>query len=153
MIVLYVAHDLSDSDEMCPGSAVCLSIVEKIEEGLINVQDCDILRESKELPEWLNGTPILVDDNEGVPHKGKDAIKKLRLIASTNPRKVKVSSRSSHTQSIGAPESGSDLNDDFRLDVQQVEDQSSGKVTEQDLQRYMEARNSSPAGQNAKVMQ
>ena len=150
MIVLYVAHDLSDSDEMCPGSTVCLSIVEKIEEGLINVQDCDILRESKELPEWLNGTPILVDDNEGVPHKGKDAIKKLRLIASTNPRKVKASSR---TQSIGPPESGGDLNDDFRLDVQQVEEPSSGKVTEQDLQRYMEARNSSPAGQNAKVMQ
>lgn len=75
MIVLYIAHDLTDNDEMCPGSTVCISIVDKIEEGLINVQDCDILRESKDLPEWLNGTPILVDDNEGVPHKGKDAVK------------------------------------------------------------------------------
>lgn len=148
MIVLYVAHDLTDTEEMCPGSTVCLSIVEKIQENLINVQDCDILRESKHLPEWLNGTPILVDDNEGVPHKGKDAIKKLRMIASTNPRKVKASS-----QAQSVPEPGDDLNDDFKLDIQQLEEAPSGKVTEQDLQRYMEARNSSPAGQNAKIMQ
>lgn len=147
MIVLYVARDIESTEDMCPGSTVCLSIIEKIEEGLINVQDCDILRESKELPSWLNGTPILVDDNEGIPHKGKHAIKKLRSIAATNPKKVKL-----RTNPSDMTESG-DLNDDFKLDVQQVDEPSSGKVTEQDLQRYMEARNSSPAGQNAKIMQ
>ena len=146
MIVLYVAHDSEDNDQMCPGSTVCLSIVDKVEEGLINIQDCDILRESKQLPSWLNGSPILVDDKEGIPHRGKEAVKHLREIAQENPRKLKKSQR----KDKGGEETD-DLNSAFTLDVQPMKESSSSKVTEQDLQKYMEARNSSAAGQSAKT--
>lgn len=145
MIVLYVAHDLENPDSMCPGSSVCLSIVEKMEEDIINIQDCDVLRQSKVLPEWLNGTPILIDDDEAIPHKGKEAIHKLRMLQKSFPRKEKAKNILSQET-----KDENDLSADFQMDVQPIEENSSGKITEQDLQRYMEARNSSPAGQNAK---
>lgn len=154
MRVLYVAHDLQDTTEMCPGSTVCLSLVKDLLDGMITIQDCDVLRKTKQLPDWLNGTPILVDDGEGVPYKGRDAVRKLReLVASlpvrTEPNNV-VDARGVKNVPSGGGMTGG-LDDHFKMDVQQVEEASNGKITEQDLQRYMEQRNASPAGQNAKA--
>lgn len=146
MIVLYVSRDIQDPEMMCPGSIVCLSMIEKIEENLINIQDCDVLRKSKVLPDWLNGTPILVDDERGVPYKGKDAIKQLRLLQKQRPRQEK-----SKVTDVFKDKQPDDLNSDFRMDVKPIQETSNGKITEQDLQRFMEARNASPAGQNAKA--
>ena len=98
------------------------------------------------LPDWLNGTPILIDDDEGIPFKGKEAITQLRKLQKLHPRKER------NTKNVPHTEEKDDLNADFKMDVQQVEETSSGKITEADLQRFMEARNSSPAGQNAKSM-
>ena len=144
MIVLYVAHDLEDHEMMCPGSTLCLSLMEKVEDSVINVQDCDVLRKSKILPGWLNGTPIVIDENEGVPYKGKHAIKKMRMLQQQFPK----------TEEQPVAEQGDeDLDAAFKINVQPIQESSGGKVTEQDLQRYMEARNASPAGQNAKSAQ
>ena len=147
MIVLYVSRDIQDPEMMCPGSIVCLAMIEKIEENLINIQDCDVLRKSKVLPDWLNGTPILVDDERGVPYRGKDAIKQLRILQKQHPQRKKSKATEENKNSTDL----NDLNSDFQMDVKPIQETSNGKITEQDLQRFMEARNSSPAGQNAKA--
>ena len=133
MNVLYVAHDKDDPSEMCPGSTVCLALVNEIKEGYINVQDCDILSQTKALPDWLNGTPIVINDEDGIAHRGKDAIKKLRQFSQLMPR------ASDSSQS----EPASDL---FSMTELPPQSEASSKVTEEDLQRFMELRKQSPAG-------
>ena len=144
MIVLYVAHDIEDHEMMCPGSTVCLSLMENMKDDVINVQDCDVLRKSKVLPDWLNGTPIVIDENEGVAYKGRKAIKKMRSLQQQFPK--------TEEQRI-VEQSKEDLDDAFKMNVQPIDESSDGKVTEQDLQKYMEARNAGAAGPNAKSTQ
>ncbi len=86
MRVLYVGHDRRNSLEYCPGSLVCLSLVEKISTD-IQVQNCSILRQSTALPDWLNGTPIYVDQgmNSG-PLRGTDAVKALQELLEMEKR-------------------------------------------------------------------
>jgi hypothetical protein len=152
MIVLYVAHDLYSENDMCPGSTVCLSIMEKIEENLINVQDCDILKQSKDLPKWLNGTPILVDDEDSIVYRGRDAIKQMHILSRQHPRQH--TRQSTYTPQKNESKGTSDsLEDDFHMNVQSVEEQSNTKISEQDLQKFIEARNSSAAGKNAAMSQ
>lgn len=148
MNVLYVATDKNDPEDMCPGSIVCLFLSEKFPAGTISIQNCDILRQSKKLPDWLNGTPIFVNEDEGIPHKGKDAIKRMQQLVHSFPQQQQ------QTQSLNANEntkelSGS-LDDNFHMDVQVNEEASTGKVTEQDLQKFMEMRNSTVAGRQQK---
>ena len=85
MKVLYVGRSNSDPEDFCPGSMVCMSLVERFREQ-IQVQDCSILRQSQELPPWLNGTPIFVDQTQGIPHRGSEAVRELqRLLRSETP--------------------------------------------------------------------
>lgn len=79
MIVLYVSHDNRNPDEFCPGSLVCISLVQQLDDNAVTIQNCDVLRaQGQEFPAWLNGTPILIDQDEGVPHRGSSAVQKLR---------------------------------------------------------------------------
>lgn len=79
MKVLYVGRSNIEPDEFCPGSLVCMSIVERFQEQ-IQIQDCSILRQNQKLPAWLNGTPIFVDQTQGVPHRGSDAVRELQRL-------------------------------------------------------------------------
>ena len=78
MKVLYVGHDLEHPSDYCPGSVLCLSCVSKLRHITIRVQDTRILKQHAPLPDWLNGTPILIDENEGNPICGIHAYRFLQ---------------------------------------------------------------------------
>lgn len=183
MYILYVGRDKDDVDEFCPGSLVCLCLVEKLSSVEIQVQDCSILRQTSELPGWLDGTPMLINERERVPLRGKDAINILRNMLKLQKREEEekpvqqaVASRSStitsaeprmHSEftrtkedstfipiqedpminaSIGQQEEIREEDDPSNLSFEmpaQVDDTSysTAKLTEQDLQKYLEKRN------------
>ena len=199
MKVLYVGHDKIDPTMFCAGSLVCMSLVDKLDED-ITVQDCTVLREAQELPEWLNGTPILIDGDNPVPTRGTDAVRMLQaMIKKQNHRLTQVPKSGSavgkraiapsadgmRPQSSGvvprmhpvatrqpssirrqqpiAPDqtpgsylqldnSGDDTDNEEQIHASssvtnaQIRDE---KVTDDDLQRYMEARKQSAASATA----
>ena len=187
MKVLYVGRDRDDPSEFCPGSLVCMSLVEKLDDDAIQIQDCSILRQSQELPDWLNGTPILIDRNSPMPLRGTQAVRMLQSILKIQderrsaraarpekpkppprgamPRMQPIATRqpSSQSQSHERQEQpppnfgllGTNDNEDDEDDVEPMDTMSNGaaanvqirddKVTEDDLQRYMEARKQSAA--------
>ena len=179
MNVLYVSADKQDDTLMCPGSIVCIALAEKIPSSRISIQNTDIIRETtSDLPEWLNGTPILINEIDGIPYRGKDAIKQMHFIIDSLPE-PEIShantqnqtqkqvpnaqpSLSRNVQSIDenmnssqpiqsiqenvsnkSPESM--LDDHFKIEVSPQIETRSDKVTEEDLQKYMEIRNQSMA--------
>lgn len=188
MKVLYVGRSKQDPTEFCPGSLVCIALLEKLDEQ-IEVQDCSILRQSQELPDWLNGTPIFIDRNNPEPKRGSDAVRALQhLVASqgsaskATQRNAQVSQQSSGntrmqpelTRMPGNPrenitrhepaESNTDVlpfggfDDDDKMDATSNGAQpnapiSNEKITEQDLQAYMQMRNSSPASASSQASQ
>lgn len=184
MNVLYVSADKQDDSLMCPGSIVCIALAEKIPSNRISIQNTDIIRETtSDLPEWLNGTPILINESDGIPHRGKDAIKQMHLIIDSLPdpeishgnTQIQTQKQMSNTQmsntqpalsknvqsmednirstqpiqsiqenvSNKSPENM--LDDHFKIEVSPQIETRSDKVTEQDLQKYMEIRNQSIA--------
>jgi len=168
-----------------------MSLVEQLPASeKIVVQDCDILRKSKQIPEWLDGTPILIDDTDQIPRRGTKAVRYLQELLATadddEPESPKTAPRASSnhgpTNRIQSePTQGRGTSDEpdmfgvtlgskpqpqpqkFKHDLSDDEDNDSllftssstpsmenanikaEKVTEQDLQKYMEQRNSSKA--------
>ena len=182
MNVLYVGSDKYDNELMCPGSMICLALAEQIPDEIVSVQNCDILRKTDNisLPDWLNGTPIFINEDEGIPYRGRDAVNQLKRVLSSVLQKNKTSrepiqmsmgqqmqpsmgqqmqptmsqqmqpTMSQQMQpSMGQTSANTEkdsLEDHFKMDVVvQDEEPRSGKITEQDLQKYMELRNNSPA--------
>lgn len=174
--VLYVGRDKHRPADFCPGSLVCLSIVEKIQQSDIDVQvqDCTILKQSQQLPDWLNGTPILVCRGEDLdPQRGRaavDALLELRrrqesgaalgrqkAPSSSRPPPARieaVQTRQHAAQADLPPEPPMGFADDnvFEDEEEMVGGSSSvnaqirsDKVTEEDLQKYMQQRNLSAA--------
>ena len=196
MFVLYVGRDKDDPSEYCPGSLVCMSLVEKIEED-IQIQDCNILKSSQALPSWLNGTPILISRKDPEPHRGTEAVRVLQFMLREQQRNPGSNNydEESHRETVPRVTTRQQQNaapprmmpgqmtrqpsekrqlaephrhlttqgDPIRPDVHDGEDEEAmdtmangaatqynsnirdDKVTEQDLQRYMEARNASAA--------
>ena len=168
MNVLYVGSDKYDDELMCPGSMICLALAEQIPDDSVSVQNCDILRKTDNisLPDWLNGTPIFINEDEGIPYRGRDAVNQLKRILANVLQKNKTPKMNQQMQpsmnqqlqsgmgqqmqrSTGQASAAADndsLDENFKMDVViQEEEPRSGKITEQDLQRYMELRNNSPA--------
>lgn len=184
MRVLYVGRDRAKPDNFCPGSMVCMSLVEKIEVS-IQVQDCSVLRRHQRMPDWLNGTPIYVDqDEDAVPLRGTEAVRALQMLLSNQapqeeedaaptrqavssavPRMQPMTTREPSTRPPRAemiPHRNNGDSDVVRPD-EMADDElppdtmangesndnnapiSDGKVTDNDLQRFMEARKQSPA--------
>tara|TARA_B110000046_G_C12991052_1_gene397856 strand:- start:185 stop:784 length:600 start_codon:yes stop_codon:yes gene_type:complete len=79
MQVLYVGQDDAEPSEYCAGSTVCMALVEKISKP-IRVQNCNILRRHQELPDWLTGTPILIDEEDQEPLRGTQAVRYLQAM-------------------------------------------------------------------------
>ena len=170
MNVLYVASDKQYKKVMCPGSTVCIALAKDIPENMLSIQNCDILKQStQEIPDWLDGTPLLINEKEGIPYRGREAINKMHELINlikSRPKKrrepesqltsqqnsnqtLQNSSQTLQESSIDIQPSNngqSSLDDHFKMDVQpQLEETRSDKITEQDLQKYMELRNASPA--------
>lgn len=197
MRILYVGHDKKDTNEFCSGSLVCMSLVEQLPTvNKIVVQDCDILRKSKQIPDWLDGTPILIDDTDQIPRRGTQAVRYLQELLATSaedddpePTKPTPHARASSNHgptnrnpvestlgrgtsdepdmfgvalgsnpSVQRPKPKQDINDDddegdgdndspFESQLSSMGNASikADKVTEQDLQKYMEERNASKA--------
>ena len=72
--VLYVAH--GKDGYFCRGSSMCIQIIENLGiEDLIVIQDCDALRnQGLEFPDWLVGSPTLVDRETFNKYTGSDAV-------------------------------------------------------------------------------
>lgn len=196
MIVLYVAHDHLDPDELCPGSLLCREVVKKLDAEIV-VQNCDLLRSEKNLPEWLNGTPILARDDGSLPLRGREALQHLRLMLREQERVGSSSAAKSVPTEGRRPKRGTgetqrrpdgdDLQTrvrsaslvasdaakpvsaarheakSFAFDEQEDEGPldtlangsvganapiGTGKISDEDLQRYVNARNQSPASAN-----
>ena len=167
MNVLYVGSDFNEEDAMCPGSTVCLALAEKIPDEALSIQNCDILRKTTiEFPDWLNGTPILINEEEGIPYRGTDAVRKMREVVkehekSANSEHSRKKNSSSDQSRDREPQKGQgqkaqkaqkaqdspaqSLDDHFTMEVSPQTETRTDKVTEQDLQKYMEMRNASPA--------
>ena len=171
MKVLYVARDLSNPEFMCPGSLACLAVMKNIPPDVVNIQDCDVLRQSQEMPDWLNGTPLYIDQEDGIPYRGKTALQILQSISesySVREKEVQVEKPKSkrsmppqqqRSETIPPPspkreEIGpSSLDDDFKMEVQPFEESTNSKVTEEDLQKFINARNQSPAASQPQMQQ
>lgn len=197
MKVLYVGHSHTDPEAFCPGSLVCMSLVERLNESVM-IQNCTVLRESEVLPKWLNGTPIYIDQKEGVPYRGTDAVHELqRMIRSESSQRrgedakpeEAIEQRASQSASRGSAQppprmsppaqtrqprqktgdhgtkpASAQISTGFEADHMAMNDEEEGgfdatfngdtstnvkigesKLTDEDLQRFMEQRNSSPA--------
>jgi hypothetical protein len=185
--VLYVGQDATNPNDYCPGSVLCLACVQQLRATKINVQDTSVLRQRASLPAWLNGTPILIDNQGGRPMRGMEAYRYLQSLVQqestddtlrqrrpTPQRPMKAASAPparidpSMTRQPAAKQRPripqSDVRDfeDAVVDDQTMSDDedalqdatahgnattsfSNDKVTEDDLQRFMQQRNASPA--------
>lgn len=181
-IVLYVGQDATNPQDYCPGSVLCLASVQKLR-AKINVQDTSVLRERASLPAWLNGTPILIDDQGGRPMRGMEAYRHLQSLVQKEAvedrarerrpaaRQAKAeapmtridpamtrqpSAKRTHLRPAekDEPEEAFALSDgdddETPVDATAHGQAASGafsneKVTDDDLQRFMQQRNASPA--------
>lgn len=151
-----------------------MTLVEKLDSD-VQVQNCTVLRQSTTLPAWLNGTPIYVDQDAGYgPLRGGEAIRALQELLETERAEKNEESRGrAPARPPGAPprmqpsmtrQPSEQSREDAPAttmppqmdEIDEAMDTmangassnagvSDAKVTDDMLQRYMEARNSSPA--------
>tara|TARA_B100000787_G_scaffold167828_1_gene155319 strand:- start:1703 stop:2188 length:486 start_codon:yes stop_codon:yes gene_type:complete len=152
--VLYISSDNRDSTQFCYGSRECLKFVDPIKED-VTVQHVDRMMEAGvQLPEWLDGTPILVNTMEKTAHRGTDAYEYLKSIKSGNTQEPEEEEESGFLNGVMPDgemylhEAGDEIDLDHSAnsaETQIINETKEGKVTENDLQRYMELRNKSGA--------
>lgn len=147
--VLYIGQDARDPQRFCEGSRECLKLVEAIKQDVL-VQNVDIMLErGVAIPEWLDGTPILVDTANKRALKGSDALDHLAEATTAPP----ASAAGEATAFEGVLPDGERYLHAEEPDSQQqplVPDPPAftreGKITENDVQRYMEMRKASAPG-------
>ena len=153
--VLYIAKDKKNKNEYCRGSAMCLKIAELLPSNIINVQDCDMLREKNvKLPIWLNGTPIIVSKESGDIYKGSVALKYLRELLEeySETRKQKSENESKNNTSntfenedTREEDEEEEEYDPWNDDFSNVEHSATEKpkATQQDVEEFMRRRQAS----------
>ena len=192
--LLFIGRDPRDESAYCPGSRVCLRIVdqEQLPDDVVAAQDCEVLRSMPggDVPPMVTGTPTLVLRSDPTQlYCGTEALTQLLAISrarilspprpATRRERTEASTSSSHKERIDrgiAPSSvryqesegprvgpgmGDGGGDEFdsetkdRREANRVDDlfgmlvdepvqEDAGKtkrVTESDVQRYMEQRN------------
>jgi len=145
--VLYIGQDFSDPAIFCPGSRQAMKLIEPIKED-VSVQSIDVLLEKGvELPSWLTGTPTLVATDSRMAYIGSECIDELKR--AVNGGKQSEQART-YDDMLGAPASGARFEQaEFEMDTSQSQMQANGlmdkegKVTDEDVQRYMNSRNAS----------
>lgn len=191
MKILYIGHDKTEPAYYCPGSTVCISLVEKLSQR-VRVQNCDILRQHEDMPDWLNGTPILIDEEEQHPRRGTEAIRYLQHMLKQEEKLVSEATERNEESISPSAASRPVVHAPPRIEARQTRQPSSrprtqprelsreeiesamieeeepdtaqdatangnvgalnsnvpvgnGKINDDDLQRFMEARKNSPA--------
>lgn len=128
--ILYVARQHGNANVYCHGSQACISQLEGAA-SIAHIQDIDILAEHEELPPWLNGSPLLVDTKTSDKFRGTEAVEVIRKLVS-DTRSAHVAARGSSSVANYARTQPPNVTRD-------------AKVTEDDLQRYIEMRNNGSA--------
>lgn len=140
-MILYVAKHYK-KDEYCIGSQKCISLIQSKNIDSIDIQDVNkLINENIKLPNWLDGTPILVDKETGEVFKGTDAVQKINKLKNKMP-KEEISSENIEgvlpnglTFCESSDEPLGVFPDTTELPAE------NGKITEQDLELYMRKRN------------
>lgn len=158
--VLYVNQSKSHKDKYCRGSEMCLESVGSSD--MVHIQDIMSLKQrGAAIPEWLNGTPIIVDRDTSQAYRGTSAVNLARSISSNKT----VKETPSATHDIGRPSSSrtgskmnsdpqgvlppgeqhhhddnSSLDDSFQTISGNIEVKDNGKVTDEVIEAYMKQR-------------
>ena len=132
--VLYVGQ--GKDHDLPRGSSVALDSIRTFHED-VSVQNVHDLKQDKiAFPEWLDGTPCLVDRNSGDVYKGTACIEFL-----------KSKEQGSGSQIVPGWDDEPIVEDAWQSQTEMTEDSldalNSGKVNEQMLNAYMQKRNAS----------
>ena len=78
--VLYVNNSKASPSDLCPGSKLCMAEIKSIQED-VHVQNISrLLEKGVPLPEWLEGSPIVVNTESKQAYKGTAALEFLRAM-------------------------------------------------------------------------
>ena len=152
-MILYVACDRNNPSMRCPGSRACLYVISQRKLD-VHVQDVSELlaAENGELPGWLDGTPILLDEHTGELFKGTAAMRALEVVEPSRQSPgppAEGSSEEADTHPLGCLPRGLEHcgDDDATLGVeptrQGCDRLSDSKITERDLEEFIRTRNAS----------
>ena len=144
--ILYVGKDIENSAEFCCGSKVCINMLQGIENEHVTIQDANVLMNARQLPDWLDGTPVLVDTTAMSIYKGSDAIRELSTVVSKagHEKAEKVSVEKNGAQLTTQTASEDELSSAFSIDSEaqkEAEKVVDDKVSEADIQKLMQQRN------------
>ena len=145
--VLYVAHDHVDPTMFCRGSRRAVRIAEPIKEDVL-VQSVDVLIEKNvDIPSWLNGTPTLVDTDSKTAFTGSQALERLETAVHGDGAKAKTPQSLNDMEGVAASGARVSFAEDDAFagagDATVAEGLTDSKVTDEDVQRYMQMRNKS----------
>lgn len=108
--VLYINKDYTGGGPYCPGSSHCLEILSDLPDVEVQHID-DILKSGVNLPQWLEGTPCLVDTQTATATKGSNAIELARRIEDESRiREVEAAAAEATPGSEAEGEEGADDN-------------------------------------------
>lgn len=113
-----------------------------IPEGIVTVQDVNVLMDSQNIPEWLDGTPILVDTVSMDIYKGSDAIYYTADLINTQNVDDTTSDSGTPIENPSSDIGGVD--DVFEIDKDAQEGAKAAqdsKITSDDIQKLLEERN------------
>lgn len=160
--VLYIAQDARDASRFCPGSRQAVALVEQQElDNSVLIQNVAVLQKKDvKLPDWLTGTPSLVDTRSSLLFRGTEAVQRLKDIKSEEEEPLDDSVEDTQqpeeaVQGMIAPGQRFLVDDEGRGDTQMgIEPEPSaeggtsrdGNVTDNDLAAYIAMRDSGPAG-------
>lgn len=139
---MYVASDRWDPSQFCPGSRKAIDLSKKYKEDVL-VQSVDVLLEKGvDIPTWLTGTPTLVDTETKISYPGSHALKHLEQINNADN-----SPPESLSEMEGVPANGTYVafeSDDAFATQESVQNPiSDEKITDDDVQKYMQKRSRS----------
>ena len=140
---------------------MCINFVKQLPSSQVTVQDCDVLMKSQQLPKWLNGTPTLVNTANFAPFKGSQAINHLSELVAAHVGSSKGQASSTPVSKNAVSKNATEQTSTIEFEVDDPDEQmtnllpptghdvqdvqiSDGKVTDQDLQAFMQMRQQKP---------
>lgn len=135
--VLYVAQDHSDPSLFCQGSRQAVRLIESMKED-VNIQNLDVLLEKGvSIPEWLRGSPTLVDMNSKNSYEGSECLEYLTSLVEGGGG----GGGADDFEGLSADGGHVSFEQHEPSQSQGAETIGEGKITEADLERYMQLRN------------
>lgn len=131
--ILYVNKEQSNPNaQYTCGSQCCMDLALKLPEDIVAIQDVSVLKENIEkMPDWLNGSPILLNCQLHDIKRGSVAIRELQKLVRVSPKSGNPRVDTQYTKPTPKIEPPAD--------DRVVDDR---KITDDDLQSYMNKRRS-----------